>query len=235
MGSSAYGVELTDEAALTAPYGGIAFNDCNESGDALFGLFLRGDTFHIANAYQKDVSGDELPGSLFDPATGWLQFTAPVQQGDFFFVGVDVDSFPGGGGLTAVYACSYASCCAAAGSYGHGFPGTNGVPLLQANEPRLCATCVLEIGNSSGQQTIAVLFAGASDATLPTAFVGQLLLLPQLIVSIGLSAGGVSIPAQVPCDASLCGARVYLQVLERDVGAARGVSFSRGLVLSLGH
>jgi hypothetical protein len=46
-------------------------------------------------------------------------------------------------------------------------------------------------------------------------------------------ASGLMVPADLPCDSALCGAKLDLQAVETDAGASRGVSFTRGLELTL--
>lgn len=57
---------------------------------------------------------------------------------------------------------------------------------------------------------------------------------PALSSTFTLPAAGALLPASVPSDSSLCGLPVYMQVIEADAGASAGVSFSRGLIATLG-
>ena len=52
---------------------------------------------------------------------------------------------------------------------------------------------------------------------------------------IDLPAGGTSIAGKIPIDHNLCGFTIDLQAIEVDAGAAKGVSFTPGLELLLGH
>jgi hypothetical protein len=55
------------------------------------------------------------------------------------------------------------------------------------------------------------------------------------IVTIPIPAAGLSVPGPIPKgDASWCGLAVFLQVMEVDAGASKGVSFTPGLELDLG-
>jgi hypothetical protein len=80
-----------------------------------------------------------------------------------------------------------------------------------------------------------VLFAGLSEASLPTSWDGTLLVLPSWIIPISLPSFGFSTFVCVPCDASVCGVEVNMQALEADPGATKGVSFTPGLKLVLGN
>ncbi|MFO0981445.1 MAG: hypothetical protein U1E76_06760 [Planctomycetota bacterium] len=120
-------------------------------------------------------------------------------------------------------------------NYGSGWPGTNGVPPFTASgDPVLCQTVTLDLGNSLGAATQCALFIGLAPADLPTVYGGHLLLLPMTSVMLGLPAGGLALPGALPCDSALLGVSLYLQALEVDAGASRGVSFTPGLQLILG-
>ncbi|MEW6741477.1 MAG: hypothetical protein AB1486_01860 [Planctomycetota bacterium] len=120
-------------------------------------------------------------------------------------------------------------------NYGSGWPGTHGVPCLVANnDPALCFPLSLTICNSFGLPTTAFLFLGLSPADIPTPWDGRLLVRPDWVRRLYLPAGGASLPGDLPCDPAFCGLHVYLQVLELDPGASRGVSFTPGLELVFG-
>ncbi|MFO0985540.1 MAG: integrin alpha, partial [Planctomycetota bacterium] len=126
-------------------------------------------------------------------------------------------------------------CLATWTNYGSGWPGTNGIPSFTVSDnPVLCRTLDLLIENSRGIKLLAAMFIGLTEAQLPTAWDGFLLLIPFSIVPLTLPAGLVQIPIEMPCDTALCGLTVYHQVLELDDGASKGVSFTPGLKLVLG-
>jgi hypothetical protein len=75
---------------------------------------------------------------------------------------------------------------------------------------------------------------GLTQADIPSADGGHLLVLPTTVIVIPLPAAGVSLPACVPCDGVFCGLAVYLQDWQADPGASQGVSFTPGLKLVLG-
>lgn len=120
-------------------------------------------------------------------------------------------------------------------NYGSGWPGTDGIPDFTANYlPVLCTQITLTVGNSAGVQTPGVIFAGLSQASLPTAWGGTLLVLPLQAIPLVIPATGFAPIIHVPCDVPFLGATVYLQLLEKDAGASLGVSFSAGLALTIG-
>jgi Tol biopolymer transport system component len=126
-------------------------------------------------------------------------------------------------------------CPAGWTNYGTGWPGSSGIPALTASgDPQLCTQQSLEVSNSLGQPTSGLLLAGLARAELPTAWNGTLWLIPLLAVPLDLPSGGVSVPAPIPCDPTLCGLVIDLQVIEFDAGASRGISFTPALELSLG-
>ncbi|MFO0984856.1 MAG: FG-GAP repeat protein [Planctomycetota bacterium] len=120
-------------------------------------------------------------------------------------------------------------------SYGSGWPGTNGVPsFTAAGDPVLCTTVTLNLDNSLGTNTTAALFIGLAQSDQPTIYGGHLLLVPTTIFLLPLPGGGLALPGSLPCDPILCGVSVFLQALEVDAGAAKGISFTPGLQLVLG-
>lgn len=121
------------------------------------------------------------------------------------------------------------------GTYGNGWPGTNGIPqLLTSDYPRLCTPISIFVGNSRGANTQAALMLGFTQVDLPTALGGRLLVAPSSVVVIQIPPGGASLPVCAPCDGALCGLLVFLQAIENDPGASQGASFTPGLLLALG-
>jgi hypothetical protein len=95
----------------------------------------------------------------------------------------------------------------------------------------LCAPITIQIGNSSNTIAPAVLLIGASPLSLQSGYGGKLLVDPALAVPLTLPIGTLNLPTTVICDPTFCGVSIYLQVLEADLGATKGVSFSPGLEL----
>jgi len=125
---------------------------------------------------------------------------------------------------------------AAWSNYGSGFPGTLGVPALTSEEdPALGATVTVDVADSLGAPTVGLLFLGFAQQSLHSAWGGDLLVVPTLVVPLALSGGTESLTGTIPFDPQLCGVAVDLQVIESDPGAARGVSFTPGLEIVLGH
>jgi hypothetical protein len=120
-------------------------------------------------------------------------------------------------------------------NYGAGWPGTNGVPAFTAGgAPALCTKLVLNLANSAGSSTAALLLMGSTIDDEATPYGGHRLVVPATLVSLVLPGSGLILSADVPCDDSLCGVRIWLQALESDPGASHGVSFTPGLMLALG-
>jgi Tol biopolymer transport system component len=121
-------------------------------------------------------------------------------------------------------------------NYGAGLPGSNGVPgLVAEGDPILGAPLTIDVGNSSGAATAALLFVGFQQASLHSSLGGDLLVLPVLTGLLALPAAGASLTATLPADPALGDLEIDLQVLEADAGAVKGVSFTPGLELILGH
>jgi Tol biopolymer transport system component len=121
-------------------------------------------------------------------------------------------------------------------NYGTGFPGTNGVPSLTAqSNPVFGSSLTVDLASSSNLYTAAVLFVGFQQAQIHSAWGGDLLLLPAIASLIALPPMGTSLTGDLPDDEAFCGFEVDLQAIEADAGAAKGVSFTPGLQLILGH
>lgn len=128
--------------------------------------------------------------------------------------------------------CSFAASWQ---NYGSGWPGTTGVPgLVAQSNPVLCGTIEVFAGNSMGSNGSALLLVGFSAANQETPWDGSLLVVPSLTISLPIPATGLSIASTIPCDDSLCGLALFVQVVEMDPGASRGISFTPGLQLRLG-
>lgn len=124
---------------------------------------------------------------------------------------------------------------ASAAHYGSGFPGTLGVPsLVAATLPRLGLPLAIDVGSSATTTTAAVLLLGDTAAAIPLRKGGELLLVPQVALSLSLPSGGLTLTEDLPDDPALCGLELFAQTLLVDPGAARGQSASAGLALVLG-
>lgn len=139
-------------------------------------------------------------------------------------------------GLPDVFLRSAHCVDAAWSNYGVGFPGTNGIPTLTAAfDPLLGSTVSADLSNSYGQPTLAVVLVGFQDIYLPTKKSGTYLVLPLISVTLNLPATGATIDADLDEDDALCGFNIYVQAIQVDPGAAKGVSFTPGLDLLLGR
>jgi len=120
--------------------------------------------------------------------------------------------------------------------YGSGFQGTSFIPdLTPSANPVFGAPITLDASNSSGGPTFGLLFVGASTAQIQTNKGGQILVAWNFIAAIPFpGTGGISLPVTVPLDLSLAGVSAYLQMIEADVGAQFGFSFTPGLELDFG-
>jgi hypothetical protein len=120
-------------------------------------------------------------------------------------------------------------------NYGSGFPGRYGEPTLTFDDvPRRTLDVTLSIGNSSGTYTVAALLMGVASQSLPTNLGGTLLVSPLQWIALPLSPYANDFEFTVPMSGNLPGIHVYLQALELDSGAAKGVSFTPGLDATIG-
>jgi hypothetical protein len=116
-------------------------------------------------------------------------------------------------------------------NYGSGWPGTGGIPSLTADaDPVLSTSIKVSVGNSRAATTPALVFVGFAPANLP-AWDGTLLVTPSIVFSLVVPGSGIDLPYDVPSDSNLAGLSLFVQVLEVDPGASRGVSFTEGLEL----
>jgi hypothetical protein len=127
-------------------------------------------------------------------------------------------------------------CDAYWSNYGAGFPGTNGIPSLTSQaDPVLGTTVTIDLSNSAGSSTIALLLIGYQRAQIPTGPGGDLLVVPSVVAFLNLPAAGQSYSGDIPDDDALCGFKVDVQAIESDSGAAKRISFTPGLELVLGR
>jgi parallel beta-helix repeat protein len=124
---------------------------------------------------------------------------------------------------------------AAAANYGTGWTGTFGVPSLGVSTPpRLGVAFDLLLGNSAGANTVALLAIGTASASIPTNRGGTILVLPLVWQLVSVPSGGATLSSGALDDPALGGAEAFLQQLQLDAGASKGVSFSEGLDLVVG-
>ncbi len=93
-------------------------------------------------------------------------------------------------------------CHATAQNYGAGWPGTNGVPSLTAsNPPQLGEPISIDLGNSYGQPTIALLLFGFAKAQISSSWDGDFLVAaPWVPFVFSLPAAGLALDEEVEPD-----------------------------------
>jgi Tol biopolymer transport system component len=124
---------------------------------------------------------------------------------------------------------------ASAAGYGAGTAGELGVPSLDVTAPPfLYSDFDLVVGTSTSWYTIGVLELGVAPQSLAVRG-GTLLVDPLLSLPVALFPGSTHFGQSLPPDETLAGGTVYLQALELDAAAPRGVSFTPGLVLTPGY
>ena len=168
---------------------------------------------NTSSAYGKDVVGGDFDG---DGRTDVL---------------IGGNNFKNGDGIVEAWLTAVAHWK----NYGAGWPGTNGVPaFIPQKDPVVGKPLKIDLANSLGAGTPALLMLGLSKASIPSGKGGTILVSPLLYISLPLPAGGLTLSGQVPDDPSLYGLDLYLQVIELDAGASKGLSFTRGLDLYFG-
>lgn len=120
--------------------------------------------------------------------------------------------------------------------YGTGYPGRNGVvPTIDPRgDPVRGKTWHADVSCSAGTYTVAFVLIGVQPTLIPTRLGGDLLVDPLLTVPIGLSPAGGTFTAFVPDAWDLPGFTAYLQALELDPWASKGVSFTDGIEAVVG-
>jgi hypothetical protein len=121
-------------------------------------------------------------------------------------------------------------------NYGSGLAGKNGVPTIGSfGDPGFGTTLIVSVGNSYGASTSALLLAGTSPANLP--YKGGTILVNADLTSLFFTMGsfGSFFIEDVPDDPALAFVDLYVQVLEADPFAVKGISMTPGLQLRLGY
>jgi Tol biopolymer transport system component len=221
------------------------------SGDGRFALFDAGDSDLVdgdQNGQNDQFAHENLAAVTTRPSVadgggegnGWSGGGRCSVDGSaiaFASYATNLVASPPVDGTTAqAYVRVRAINAALAQNYGSGFPGSLGVPTLTASRaPTLARALDLSLSNSCGLATSALLVVGARSQQLPMSFGGELLVVPDLILLVRLTATGVTLSGSVPDDELLAGATLFLQAFEFDPGIARGISSTDGLELLLGY
>jgi hypothetical protein len=109
------------------------------------------------------------------------------------------------------------------------------VPSLGVSTPpHFGAAFDLLLGNSAGADTVALLAIGTASASIPTNRGGTIVVLPLFWQLVSVPSGGATLSSGELDDPALGGAEAFLQQLQLDPGASKGVSFSEGLDLVVG-
>jgi len=193
----------------------------------------------------NDGSGNDFM-AVFEPGTGFgvggrilvigdhNMFTeSTINQNDNAVLAANIVKWSCLGGTSGHCPGVFASW----GTYGTGWPGTNGVPAVSAsNAPLMGGQLGVQVGNSLGAPTTAYMLLGFSQANLPTPQGGTILVgfIPALVLPLPLGPSGAVLAANIPVDTAFCGVDLYMQFIEIDPGAPGGASFTKGLRLTFG-
>lgn len=241
-------VRGTDGTTIRETYGDAGWDlfglsavdvgDLNGDGFADYGAqkaaLGKGGTLRIFSGYDGATLFDYVP-----PADGrtYFAFGAPTATGNFDGDGIldlvtgDATAQGSGYGVSILYR----GCPASWESYGAGWTGSLGVPgLVALEDPGVGQTLDVQLDNSLGADTFALLLLGFANANVPTGAGGTLLVSPALIAPMSVPQSGLTLSAAIPDDPALGFLDVYLQFLEADSGASKGISFTPGLRLRFG-
>jgi hypothetical protein len=119
--------------------------------------------------------------------------------------------------------------------YGSGLAGTFGVPSFDlAAPPVLNQPFDIALGNSLGKWTLALFLIGTQSQDLPSGLGGDLLVVPLWTQLFVIGPAGFDLTGTIPPEEQLATMSFFLQALELDAGAPKGVSFTAGLELDVG-
>jgi hypothetical protein len=136
-----------------------------------------------------------------------------------------------GHGLVEVWRTAAASWS----NYGTGWAGTNGIPTITAEEnPVVGQPIDIDVSNSLGATTPGYLAVGLATTSIHLKHSGTLLVDAFEWIVLTIDPSGITISDTLPDDPTLYGVDVYLQAIELDAGASKGLSFTPGLDLLLG-
>ena len=122
-------------------------------------------------------------------------------------------------------------------NYGTGYPGKAAkIPGLTASAAPVLGTQIqLLLTNTQGTDTAALLVFGEERASFWTELGGRILTIPIVNFGASVPAAGLTLPIDIPNDASIVGLQIHGQAAEIDAGARFQVAFSAGLTLTLGR
>ncbi len=203
------------------------------------------DARRIAFQSIADASGDDtngvLDGFVFDRDSGAALRVTLRMDGRELHFGSAVSKLSADGRRALYFSTSdvlqrdLGDIPATWTNFGTGFDGRFGTPTITLDAPPRRSTRVsVQVGNSSGLYAASVVFVGFASASLPTSLGGTLLVDPFTSLFLPLTPLGGEISFTVPTDGELPGLHLYLQALEIDPWAAKGVSFTPGLDATIG-
>ncbi|HHI81270.1 MAG TPA: hypothetical protein ENK02_15000 [Planctomycetes bacterium] len=134
------------------------------------------------------------------------------------------------------------SCAAKASwsNYGTGWKGTFGIPSIRLSAPPVvCKTTTLRLGNSLRKSTPGCLLISTASLKLKIwdgTFYVDLTKPGAIELATLIPASGLNLPLAIPCDLPrICGLKIYVQGILIDPGASKGISYSPGLRMVIGH
>jgi FG-GAP repeat protein len=222
-------------------FGNVVRGGGDLDGDGVYDWLANASSTLIVPPYVQAYTAAGNPIYTYEMVT-----TDPVPTAELYgqaFCSADVDGdgrrdlvignpvFDSGNGIIELRATAVASWS----NYGAGWPGTSGIPTITARQrPVVGQALDLDVSNSAGVTTPAFLMIGVQKNSIPTSKGGTLLLDPILSIYLSMPAGGLTLSGNVPDDPSLYGFDAFLQALEADAGASKGISFTAGLDLHFG-
>ncbi len=193
-------------------------------------------------AYNLDANGDPIFATrqvFLNGLTGAEGATIDPVTGDFLF-----STFGGGSRVIAVRGFAVPTCNGSSSNYGAGTAGLGGfTPQLGVLGTPCVGNALSALSLSQGRGAApCILFTGASPANIPLPYYGGTIYVNQSLVSaFGLlgapntaGVGNFTANLPIPNDPFLAGINIYLQAVLIDAAAVKGVSFTKGLQVTIG-
>ncbi len=120
-------------------------------------------------------------------------------------------------------------------NYGGGWPGKCCVPGIIALDPPVPGQSIsVQIDNSLGAATLGVVLIGVEPLSIPKRNSGTILVNPAITLVLPIDASGETLTDDLPDEPEFYFLDIYVQVLELDAYASKGLSFTPGLQLHCG-
>lgn len=212
------------------------FNDFAVGAPGVWGSSGTGGVVRVYSAFGSLVHEYGTPPEASEPTVFGASIACPDVNGDFqpdMLIGMPGDYWISDiRGSAWVYWVFTDKCV----DYGAGHDGTLGVPDCDCIDGAdVGGRAQVFISNSLGARTPAILFVGLEAIDVPTNKEGHLLVGDLLFtLPLSIDTAGIYLDGDIPDDPDLGGLSIFLQAIELDPGASKGISFTAGLEMAIG-